>query len=332
MIRAGDWWTYKVGVALGTAYLVAFGLGHSLLDAAPAFGLLLLALVPGAAYVSILGDLTDIELDRRAGKANRMAARSPRARAAWLGACLAAGALLAVLAWAHDPVVLGLYGAAWVAFALYSVEPVRLKRRGLAGPVADAVGAHVVPQLLAAVLVFRAVGEPLAAKWLVPVGIWALALGLRSALWHQEADRAADERAGLVTFARAHPRATQHLAAWLLLPAEAAALGVLLLLAADPLAWILLGAHGAMELLRMRRWHTRPVIVRPVPRGNIVLQEYEAVLLPVAAAGGSALRHPADALVLLAQVILFWPVLRITAREAYLLLGRGLALRILALR
>jgi hypothetical protein len=280
----------------------------------------------------VLGDLTDLEVDRRAGKPNRMASRSRRARAGWLAACLAAGALLAALAWRDDPLVLAIYGAGWVAFALYSVEPVRLKRRGLAGPLADAIGAHVVPQLLAAVLVFRAVGEPLSAMWLVPVGIWALALGTRSALWHQESDLAADARGGVATFAGAHPRATRRLATWLLLPAEATALAVLLVLAGSPLAWIVLAAHIAMELLRTRLWHTRPVVVHPVPRGRIVLQEYEAVLLPVAVAAGAVLRHPADALVLLAQVLLFWPVLRVTAREAYLLLARGPALRILAHR
>ncbi|HEX8206020.1 MAG TPA: hypothetical protein VF587_08185, partial [Solirubrobacteraceae bacterium] len=94
--RVGEWWEHKLAPMAGTAYASAFFAGTSLLDVGGALLLALLALAPGAAYVSLLNDLTDLETDRLAGKPNRLEGRSPVAH--WIGVAVAvaAGAAIAI--------------------------------------------------------------------------------------------------------------------------------------------------------------------------------------------------------------------------------------------
>ncbi|HEX7957960.1 MAG TPA: hypothetical protein VF508_13505, partial [Pyrinomonadaceae bacterium] len=159
-VRAAEWWEFKFSPILATAYATAFLLNFSLASLWPALLLALAALVPGAAYVSVINDLTDIEDDLACGKPNRLVGRSRGFVAAVLACCVAPGVAFAFY-WRGDPLLLSLYLAAWVAFTLYSLPPARLKVRGMAGLLADACGAHLFPTLLVAVLVFRWGGAPL---------------------------------------------------------------------------------------------------------------------------------------------------------------------------
>ncbi|MFD4675855.1 UbiA prenyltransferase family protein [Lentzea sp. NPDC058450] len=78
-----------------------------------------------------------------------------------------------------------------VLYLAYNLEPVRLKRRGYAGPVALATAAGLLPSITA----YSAAGgraEP--AVWLVFSGVACLATG--RALWWAVPDRVGDARAG----------------------------------------------------------------------------------------------------------------------------------------
>lgn len=323
-IRAGEWWEHKLAPVLALFYATALSLDAGIAALTPSILLLLAALIPGAAYVSIVNDLADRDDDRRAGKANRMA-RAP------LGiACLAVGLPVAAgLAmawhWRDDPMLVGCYLAAWASFTLYSVPPFRLKARGLAGLAADASGAHLFPTLVAVLLACRALGASPDPAWLAGVGLWAFAHGLRGILWHQLLDSAADEVGGVRTFVQRVPRA-QALAlgrfvAW---PVELAALAFLLLKlgAAGPVVGLAL--YALLVRQRLRIFRMQAVIVEPRPRHLLLLNEYYALFLPLSLLAQSMLSRPADGLVLLAHLIVFPVGAAMAGRDAWKLRRSGL--------
>ncbi|HEX8719437.1 MAG TPA: UbiA family prenyltransferase [Pyrinomonadaceae bacterium] len=305
-VRAGEWWEFKLSPILATAYATAFLLNLSIASLWPALLLSLAALVPGAAYVSVLNDLTDIEDDLACGKPNRLVGRSRAFVAAALACCVAPGIAVAFY-WRADPLLLSLYLAAWAAFTLYSLPPARLKARGMAGLLADACGAHLFPTLVVAVLVFRWGGAPLDRVWLASVAAWSLCLGLRGNLWHQLSDLSNDEKSGLRTFARRHKiTRLRGLGNFVIFPAEAAAFVVMLWRAGSGAAAALLCLYALLELLRNRLWGVKPCVVVPgAGYRHILMHEYYEVLFPAAFVLASSLRHPLDALVWGGHLLLF---------------------------
>src|ERR1700679_2128794 len=75
-IRTHDWWEYKIPPLLATAYATALLLRITFPQLWPLLLLDLFAILPAAAYVSVLNDITDQKDDLRAGKTNRMAGKS----------------------------------------------------------------------------------------------------------------------------------------------------------------------------------------------------------------------------------------------------------------
>lgn len=311
-LRAGEWWEHKLAPVLALFYATSLSKGVGIATLAPDLLLLLAALVPGAAYVSIVNDLADREEDRRAGKANRMGNASSGIAFVALGLPIAAGLAIA-WHWRDDPLLLGCYLAAWTAFTLYSLPPFRLKTRGLAGLAADAAGAHLFPTLLAVLLAYRGAGTPPDPLWVAAAGTWALAYGLRGILWHQLLDSDADRAGGVRTFVQRVPRA--HAVAfgrYVVWPVELAAIAVLLwrLGAAGPFVGLLL--YGLLVRQRLHIYRMEAVIVEPRPRYLLLLHEYYALFLPLSLLVQSALTTPVDGFVLLAHLIVF-PVAAATA-------------------
>ena len=303
--RAREWWEHKLAPILGTGYATACFADTSVLDIAGNLLVVLLALLPGAVFVSVLNDLTDRDDDRRAGKPDRLAGHSTRT---WLGvvaAAVSAGVAIGAVAWHDEPAALVLYAMAWVAFALYSVPPFRLKARGAGGVLADAVGAHVSPHLLMAVVVLAAVDRQDDAWWLAAVGAWALAWGIRGALWHQLSDAEQDARAGIRTYAIAHPRMARRLGTWLVFPVELVAFGVLLGLAGAPLAILAVPAYVLLEAQRVKRWDITVVVVEPAPNFRIAMHDFYVAFYPLAFLATAALRDPSDAILLVAHLAAF---------------------------
>jgi 4-hydroxybenzoate polyprenyltransferase len=315
--RAGEWWEDKLAPILGTGYATAAFAGAPLIDSAGELALVLVALVPGAVYVSLLNDLTDRDVDRLAGKWNRIDGRSPRAWWAGVAACLGAALAISAIAWRDDPWTLLFYGAAWVAFALYSVPPVRLKARGAFGVLADAAGAQLFPHLLMVAAVLAAAGRQLDASLVAAVGCWAFASGVRGALWHQLSDRAADVSAGLRTFGSTRPDLARRLGAYVVFPLELIAFAALLVLASGVLAALLMPAYALLEYRRTRRWGARIVVVTPAEPYRIAMQEYYVAIFPLAFLVSTTLEQPGAALVLAAHLLLFHQTPVRIAADAY---------------
>lgn len=322
LVRSGEWWDHKLVPIFCGFYASALLIGVPLVHLWQGALLLLLSLVPGAAYVSIVNDLTDLRADAAAGKANRMAERSAPFRATALLAGPAAGAIFFWL-WSDTPQLLIPYAAAWIAFTLYSVPPFRLKSRGLAGVVADASGAHLFPTLLAASVPFAASGAAVDPLWMWAVAAWSFGYGFRGHLWHQLLDRDRDRAAGVATYAAARRReAPVRLASRVAFPLEGAAMATMLWRLGSVLPLLALAAYGLLVLRRVRLWRIRAVIVEPDPPYLILLHEYYDVFLPLSILVASALAHPADAAVPLIHLLLFHGRAFETWRDSWRLINR----------
>jgi len=323
VLRAGEWWDYKLVPIVTFFYATALLVRADILTLWPQALLLLLSLIPGAAYVSVINDITDIRDDLAAGKHNRMAGRSRLFQAATVLLTLTGGAWFFWI-WRDGPLLLGLYAAAWIAFTLYSVPPLRLKSRGLAGVVADACGAHLFPTLVAVALAFAALRVPVDLLWLIGVAAWALGYGLRGNLWHQLLDRDSDHASGVRTFAQRHPpEVAARLATWFAFPLELAGLTVLLWKMDHVLPVLALAVHLCLGYRRVRLWKMRPVVADPKPGFFIVLHEYYDVLLPVSVLLASALSHPFDLAVLAIHLLLFHRRAADVAQDAWKLAGKS---------
>lgn len=304
LVRARDWWDSKLVPIFAGYYATALFLGTPLAGQWATLLTLLLVLANGAAYVSLVNDLTDLDSDRRAGKPNRMERVPPAWRTPIVAAPVVIG-LAAAYAWRDDPLLVGCYTASWIAFSFYSLAPIRLKARGFLGVLADASGAHLFPTLTAALLAFRHAGVEPDPVWLAAIAAWAFGYGLRGILWHQLFDVAADEAAGVRTFAQRRPELARGVGRWLVFPLELAGLAYLLARLETPLPWLALAFYLGLVALRLRLWAMRAIIVQPVPRYLILLHEYYDVFLPIALLAAAALRAPQDGLVLVAHLLLF---------------------------
>ncbi len=237
-VRFGVWWRHLVPPLVATAYFAALLAPPPPVPFAARLLLFLASVVGIAGFGYFLNDVGDIASDARAGKPNRAAGRSRAARALqlglWLGAGLAPWTLLA-----HHPSGLALLALQILLLAAYALPPLRLKERGGAGALADALYGHVVPVAitLAVFLPPTAVAElPRPGALATACAVALLAKGLRNILLHQLGDRARDRSSGSKTLVvRLGPVAAL---AWInrcLLPAELLALAALLtLLAALP--------------------------------------------------------------------------------------------------
>lgn len=304
MIRAGEWWEYKLVPMYSAFYGTALLLDAPLSTLWRGALIVLASLVPGAAYVSVINDLTDREDDLAAGKPNRLLGRSNTFAGALVALTAGAG-LVVAFAWRADTLLLTCYLAAWLAFSLYSLPPFRFKKRGMAGVLCDAAGAHLFPTLVAVIVAFRDARQATEPLWLLAVAAWALGSGVRGILWHQLSDVENDRAAGVHTFAERQPRTAAVFGTWVAFPLELAGLAAMLWLMRDPLPLIALGAYAYLTSKRLRHWRINPVVVAPKPRFLIVLSEYYSVYFPLALLVTSASRHPPDWLVLPIHVALF---------------------------
>lgn len=306
IFRAGEWWDHKLVPLLAIFYGTAW-LGHrSIASLSLGIFLLLAAIVPGAIYVSVINDLSDRGDDAAAGKPNRMIGRPMAQSASFVLLPLAAG-LAFLLLWRDRPPLMLAYLGAWISFSLYSLPPVRLKIRGLAGILADAAGAHLFPSLVSLLVATYAAGTTVDPVWAIAVAFWALAYGLRGIIWHQLADAAHDRRAGVRTFAeRLSPRRAASFAVRIAFPVELVALGAMLWRLATPLPLVGLAAYGLLLYMRVRVTDERAVIVMPrARRWAMVLQEYYELFLPLSILATSAWFYPLDLVLAAAHLLLF---------------------------
>ena len=303
LIRADEWWDYKLVPILSIFYATALVLRVSVSSLWIGALALLLALVAAAIYASTINEITDRADDAAAGKRNR-AVHWPRPVTAFFAAAVGAGLTFEWL-WRDDRLLFSCYLATWFAFALYSIPPFRLKKRGLPGVLCDAAGEQMFPALVAVFMACRGAQHSVSGAWVCTVAVWAVAFGLRGIVWHQLRDIENDRAAGVRTFASRHSRAASVIGTLAVFPIELVALAAMLwqIRSAWPLAllafYVLYAVHSA------GRRQLVPVIVTPKPQSFIVLQDFYTDLFPIALLIAASVRDSRDFVVLAAHLLLF---------------------------
>ncbi|ANH82034.1 hypothetical protein A8C56_14585 [Niabella ginsenosidivorans] len=283
IIRSAEWWEYKLPPLLGIGYATTLKCGGQIYDYWRWLFVILLSLVAGAAYVSIINDVTDLKDDIMAGKKNRMQHLPVYCR--WLLPllCLLLGLFFEYTIYYPDTISMILYLVPWVLFSLYSFPPFRLKNHGLPGILCDAGGSHVFTSLLMISSMSFAMNRPIDIAWLTLTGIWALCYGLRGILWHQYTDRENDIRSGLNTVAtRIPPQKFRPLETTIFLIELLVTLGIFLYLSN---LWIIIAYafYVLLCFLRSRFLGQRPVVI--LTSGNMPVQilqlDYFQCIFPV---------------------------------------------------
>ena len=251
LVRARDWWDYKLPPLLAIAYSlvlageVPFGIAIAAIVAFTVF----LGATAGFGY--FLNDLCDVTADRAAAKRNAASEISPAKRALLLVGLLA----LALAPWLLLPrtlPILALVAAELGLFVAYSAPPLRLKSRGSAALVADALYAHTLPTLIA-VLTFGDLGTLELGPWIALVASWSFIHGLRGILLHQVDDLRADMSAGIRT--AVSPRTTARalfIVAFVLLPGEIVLFVALAFLLSGSVPWFVAYAMIVSGILALR--------------------------------------------------------------------------------
>lgn len=311
--RATEWWAYKLVPILSAFYATALVLRASILSLWIDALALLVSMTAAAMYASALNELTDRGDDAAAGKRNRATDR-PRSVITLMVVAAGAGCTFAWF-WRDDLPLLSCYLATWLAFALYSIRPVRLKTRGLAGVLCDAAGEQMCPALAGVFVATRGAERAAGAAWMATIAIWALAVGCRGILWHQLTDVDNDRAAGVRTFAVRQPRIASLAGTFAVFPLELAAFTAMLWQIGGAWPATLLALYALYAIHSARRRHRVPVIVAPRPRSFIVLQVYYSDLFPVALLIAAAVRDRRDLLILVIHLLLFpRRVLHVTRR------------------
>jgi 1,4-dihydroxy-2-naphthoate octaprenyltransferase len=303
LTRADEWWDYKLVPILSAFYATALVLHVAVSSLWIGALTLLLSIVAVAVYASAVNELTDRADDAAAGKRNR-AADGPRSMSALFAAAVGAGLAFAWF-WRGEGPLLACYGAAWLAFALYSIPPVRLKKRGFAGVLCDAAGEQMFPALAAVFVACLGARRAPGGAWLAGVAVWALAFGLRGIVWHQLRDVENDRAAGIGTFASRRPRGAALIGAFVVFPLELGAFAFLMSQIGSPWPAAFLVLYAVYAVLHARRRQLAPVIVAPKPRSFIVLQDFYTDLFPVALLVAASIRDLRDLVVLAAHLMLF---------------------------
>lgn len=307
LVRAKDWWSYKLAPVLGTAYAITVIADISLLSLWSTFLFLLVALVIGASYASVINNLCDQEEDQISGKANYFIGRSNIFIALALIGCILPGLIVSGLL-IQVPLALSIYIGNWLLFTIYSLPPIRLKNRSFLGGLAIAVGESLVPQMLAIFLVTHNTGKPLSLIWLMAISIWSFASGFRSILWHQILDFENDHRAGIRTFAvDASIQTLQRIGKWIVFPIEFASFLTILVLANNIFNWIFLCLYFVTEWLRYYFWQLEIVIVQPSNKSRLILFEYYDLFYPLGFLIFSSCNHPNSLIILGIHLLLYYP-------------------------
>jgi 4-hydroxybenzoate polyprenyltransferase len=254
MLRASDWWNFKVPPLLAVAYLLISLLEMPFLPALKMLAGFLIWVVGAAGFGHFLNDCFDIRQDLEAGKPNQAAPLKPWKRILLLAILLAFVGLPWWLSGA-GPILHGLVWGHILLFVLYSMPPFRFKERGILGVLADALYAHVFPFLIAAAAFVQLSPVPVAGLqtgFLLLVA-WQLLIGIQNILFHQIKDMENDRLAGVQTFATPERILGFHRAiVFMLIPLEWLAFGGLMFLFLPSGWWI---AGFAMYFLYGIRRH-----------------------------------------------------------------------------
>lgn len=306
LFRASEWWAYKLPGVLAVGYATSINVGASLTQVMPSILFVLVSIVIGAIYVSTINDLTDIDEDLRSGKKNRMA-RIPKRNRWMLPFFCAVIGLGFTYGYSPNTISAVLYVLPWIAFSLYSFEPIRLKQRGLWGLVADSAGAHVFINMLMVSHVSYVSGQSVDLYWITAVGVWSFVVGLRGILWHQFTDRDNDLKTQSTTFATATSPDEFKEAERFLFAIELIMFSIILFILSINILFIVIIFYSILTILRYKRLGYKMVVVlNPEQKpSQVLLLDFYQVFFPIALLGYICWTEPYALLFLSLHIILF---------------------------
>jgi len=306
IIRSAEWWAYKLPPLLAIGYATALMSDVPLYRVALWLVFLLSSLIAGAIYVSVINDITDLEEDLASGKANRIQNVPPKLRWIIPAICLLAGFMFGYFIY-PDYLSCLLYLLSWIVFSLYSIQPIRLKNRGIWGVLADGCGSHVFTSLLMVASVSYITHQQINWVWFTASGIWALCYGLRGILWHQFSDRDNDIKVNLNTYASKIDPKDFKSKTLLLFILELTALFVMLYelnLFAPVMAMVL---YVYLVYIRTDRYKSNIVIVlkKDDKPYLILMSDFYQMLFPVSLLIYASLNDSLNLIILLVHILLF---------------------------
>ena len=317
VLRAHRWWDTQLPVMLAPVYLVIAEAdpAPSVLEVLRVLGLFLVASVGIAGFGHLFNDLFDVAQDVASGSPNLAAGRHPVRVAATFAAVL----LLAWIPWRWmptTPAVWLLLGLELLLFVLYSVPGIRLKERGVLGPIADALYSWTISTAVALLVFARLCGVEVPGWHSALLAGWAFVLGLRHILTHQIEDAGRDQASGMSTFVtRLGWMPVFRLLERGLLPAEGATLAALLAVMgmAAPIVpigfvlWVLLVTARERDRAVDPYWARGrdPAVHRLFFLNITLLQRFYTLWLPLLALLTLVVRHPAFIVLAILHVWLF---------------------------
>ena len=281
LIRAYEWWNYKIPIPLGMALALA---GMQDLSPCHLFLPIVTIVASGivlAVYASVFNDFMDVDQDKLAGKVTPLMSLSGWQRKLVIllsisSICLVAFKLSALR------IPFTIFILIWILYTAYSLPPVRLKEKGALGALTVAIGEHLLANLLAVFVVVEVTGCSISVPWLCLMCVWSVTYGLRGIIWHQLCDLDNDLKASVSTLGVQIGRESlQRLAEWFIFPIEVISFVALLALSQNALAWWLLAVYALAEFLRCRYLGSRMVIAAPKDCMRFALMEYYQLFFPL---------------------------------------------------
>lgn len=306
ILRYAEWWEYKLPPLLGIGYATLLLLNKNIFEYSRYIFLVLISLIIGAIYVSVINDVTDIKDDLAAGKTNRMAGLPAFLR--WLLpiGCIIIGVCFIIFFYYPHFLSCLFYTAPWVLFSLYSFKPFRLKNRGLFGVLADAGGSHIFTSLLIISSLTFFSGEKINVAWLVLVGIWALCYGMRGILWHQFTDRQNDIKSGIETFATKRNPHNFIIAEYIIIAIEIACLLCIIALLFNIYVIVAFLLYIILAILRHKKLYLQPVAITTSNTPfQILLLDFMQVFFPLSLLLYATVTQQNGWVVLVMHLILF---------------------------
>jgi 4-hydroxybenzoate polyprenyltransferase len=305
IIRSNEWWEYKLPPILAVAYMIAFYSGAPAANLYPLLIFILLSLLTGAVYVSILNDITDINDDAKAGKTNRMAGLSLTKKLVFLFIPVLSAAVITFVL-RKNIFTASMYVLSYACFTLYSVSPFRFKKKGYAGIIADAAGSQLFPTLFVASYLSWSLLCIISLHQYLLIGIWSLCFGLRGILWHQFHDMDNDKRSGTETVVRQWSDKTTRITGVVIIGIEFISVVLLLISFKIVIAFYSLAIYFLYLLISHIKWQVKLIVLKPVATDyTIILNEYYQVFLPVSILLSLSFQQPAFLCYLAIHLILF---------------------------
>jgi 4-hydroxybenzoate polyprenyltransferase len=318
IIRASEWWLYKIAPLLAVAYAEILLIHLPLLQSIITVVTFLLSISSVAAYGYIVNDIFDIEVDRKAGKSNAIAQLLPWQRFLFCLLFVATGFAVPILM-KFSTLAIILLAINYLLPTLYSAPPLRLKERGIWGILSDAAGAHAVPTLFVATtfLHLSTTPQPNALTFSIIAAAWAFFAGVRGILLHQLWDRDNDLNAGISTFVTQFQ--PESVCLWinrLVFPCEIILFSGLAVVLSRFSPW-LLGFFTVYVLITLTKLKVTQTPLDPSPPvgQNIIPHDLYEVWLPLALAILLVTRNPVFLIFFGLTLVLFYPSIKIRAME-----------------